>query len=465
MLLCSTTAQQKVERECFFVMVGKHASSDGSVLVAHNNDLSGTEASFLEKFDKDPFYSDSIYFPSGLSIPAFKQKNELLLVRIFEGFEEGDAAAINESMVSIGGGVALGRDRDTLAAKTDTLVTEGLTGGIRYYALQEATSARELVEIIGTNYTKYGVTYPSGIAIADTSEIWYMEAGGGKTWAAVRVPDTSCMVVANGYRIGNINFGDTTNFITSPRLLEFCKESMLVDSNATTLNFAKIFGGARENRFYDTRRVWRGISILDSNFVDDYDKMDFPMFIQPNKKVSVTNLFRILRDTYDKTQFSPDSTDGERLISSKKAVHTEVVQLNSRLPKEIGSILWCGLSVPKHTIYLPFYFGINFIPTNYSFGDEIEDPKSAFWQFKELSDNLYRMKQKNVNKFIPILRNFEKRVIANQKNLFRNFIELNKKSNGKAKEILSDYLFSLAKNASDIVRKMNKEIEKINLYK
>jgi len=462
-LFSSSIAQKKIEKECFMVMVGKRASSDGSVLIAHNNDLTGIEASLLEKISKDPSYNDSIYFSSGLFIPPLKQNNELLLVRTFEGFEEGDATAISESMVSIGGGVALGSDRDSLAAKIDTLVSEGLTGGIRYYALQQASSARELVKLIGSHYTKYGVTYPSGIAIADTSEIWYMESGGGRTWAAVRVPDTSCMVVANGYQIGKINFNDTLHFLTSPKLLEFCKENNLVDSTSITINFAKVFGGGRENRFYDTRRVWRGISLLDSNYVGDYNRLEFPMFFQPNNKVSVNDLFRILRDTYGKTKFSPDSTSGERLISSRNTVHTEVVQLNGTLPKEIGSILWCGLSDPKHTVYLPFYFGIKEIPHKYSIGDEDEDLNSAFWQFKKLSDKLYNMKAEHYHKFVSILRSFEQRVLQNQQRIIKAFTEMNGKSFKKANEILNNYYTSLAKNANDVVSMLYKEILKLEL--
>ena len=68
-----------------------------------------------------------------------------------------------------------------------------------------AIHARQCVEYLGNMYTEYGVSYPSGVGIADSREIWYMEQGGGRTWAAVRVPDDCCLVAANGYRIGEID--------------------------------------------------------------------------------------------------------------------------------------------------------------------------------------------------------------------------------------------------------------------
>ena len=159
-------------------------------------------------------------------------------------------------------------------------------------------------------YTKYGVTYPSGVAVSDSSEIWYIEAGGGKMWAATRVPDSSVMVVANGYRIGTINFADTNNFMYSPELLDFCKKNSLIDSSSTKLNFADTFGRGRENRYYDTRRVWRGITLLNPDSSLSPDSKNFPMFIQPDKPVSLKKLKTILRDNYEGTVFSSDSGGG-----------------------------------------------------------------------------------------------------------------------------------------------------------
>ena len=39
--------------ECFLVLAGKKTTANGCTLVAHNNDLHGTEAALLRKFPKE----------------------------------------------------------------------------------------------------------------------------------------------------------------------------------------------------------------------------------------------------------------------------------------------------------------------------------------------------------------------------------------------------------------------------
>lgn len=65
------TSNPENERlECFLILAGKDTTSDGSVLLAHNNDLTGTEASLIEKYPRLKHkQGEYISFPSGLKIP------------------------------------------------------------------------------------------------------------------------------------------------------------------------------------------------------------------------------------------------------------------------------------------------------------------------------------------------------------------------------------------------------------
>ena len=453
-------SQNMTPPECFMLMVGKKASADGSVMIAHNNDLTGSEASLLEMVDST-VTADSLYFSTGLKIPAFKHNYKMLILRIVEGFSEGDAVAINENMVAIGGGVALGGDRDSITASSDTLISKGLTGGVRYHALRNVKSAREYVSLIGSLYTKYGVSYPSGISIADTSEIWYLESGGGKMWAAVRVPDDACMVVTNGYRIGKISFNDRNNFITSPGLPDFCRNNKLVDSMATTINFADIFGRGRENRTYDTRRVWRGISLLNDSLNFSPDDKTFPMFIKPKQKLTPAKLFSILRDQYENTPYSPDSVKGERLICSSKTVHSDVIQLKANELNDIGVVLWTGLSNPKYTVYLPFYFGINEIPFAYKKGGYTFDARSAFWSFKDLGEKIEKMDSKHQKSITAKLRTFENRIIRSQEKTLGKYQQFRGRDPKTAADFLTKYLESLSESTMKIVKIITSDLEKV----
>lgn len=254
--------------------------------------------------------NEKIIFSSGLEILQVKETFEWMVLQIYSGFAEGDAVAVNEYQVAIAGGVALGNDRNEQAKKAGPLIKKGLTGGIRYVALQRAKNARECVGILGKMYSEYGITYPSGVEIADPNEIWYIEPGGGHTWAAIRIPNDSYWIGANGYRIGEIDVNDKENVVTSPNLLEFVKEKGLWNPKEGPFNFAKAFGGGRENRYYDTRRVWSGIRHLSPSLNFSQEVLDFPNFLKPDNKLTVQKIIEVLRDRYERTEFAVTLKDG-----------------------------------------------------------------------------------------------------------------------------------------------------------
>lgn len=441
------------DRECYMILAGKDATTDGSVLVAHNNDLTGTEISFCEKIPKQKHASeDSIRFSNGLTIPNASFSCEWMVLRIRNGYKEGDAVAVNEYQVAIAGGVSLISDRNVKARMADPLVKNGLPGGVRYIALQQTKTARQCVELIGDLYNKYGVAYPSGVGIADPNEIWYLETGGGSTWAAVRVPDSCYWVQANGYRIGNINIDDTANVITSPGLPDFCKKKGLWDPGMGSFNFRKAFGGrvySSKNPFYNSRREWRGISILSPSLNPDPEGRDFQMFFKPDEKINVEKLFSILRDHYQGTKFDgypvTGESPGERMIASSKCVHTDVIQLRGELTVEIGAIIWTGLSRPFATPYVPFYFGINKIPEVYS--GIREDKKTAFSVFRRLSDLVIGKYSERIDIVLPRWKKFEKINLTLQPSVEDRAIKLYNKDPEDAGKFLTDYTTGLCMNA------------------
>ena len=455
------------QQECFLLMVGKDASTNGQVLLAHNNDLSGTEASMLikvsvnEKINILPDSSDS-----------FNKRYEMLVLQTNIGFAEGDAVALNQHGVAIAGGLALKRDRNSNAEKIDPLVQSGLGGGVRYYALQHAKTARECVKIIGKCYNEFGIKYPSGVGVADTNEIWYMEVGGGHSWAAVRIPNDCYFVGANSYRIGKIDFNDTANFICSPNLIDICEEYDLWDKSIRGFNFRDFFGnGVKEkmgNNYYNTRRLWRAIDILNPSIQLSSEEDSFPLFNQPEEKIDLQNCFTVLRDYYSGTPFdifkNENLNNPERSIAVWKCVHTDVITLSPGKPVDYGSVLWTGLSSPFTAIYTPIYFGSKTIPSRFDLAPTDFDNNSAFWIFKNLGDlckSEYPTKMKDWNE----LRNqFESNEIEKQEII----ISEAEKIKIKYPDQLSNYLenrseefaFKAMKLASDMIDSFKLKNEK-----
>jgi len=444
------------QKECFLLMVGKNASSNGQVLLAHNNDLSGIEASMLKRVPADEkidILPDSTF--------SFDQNYEMLVLQTNIGFAEGDAVAINKHGVAIAGGLALKRDRNSKARKLDPLVPSGLGGGVRYFALQHAKTARECVKIIGELYNEYGIKYPNGVGVADTSEIWYMEASGGRAWAAVRIPNDSYLVAANSYRISEINCKDTTNYICSPWLIALYEAYESGDESTRTFNFRDCFGnGVKEkmgNNYYNTRRVWRAVDILNPSMHVSSEQEEFPLFIKPEKKIGLQKCFSILRDCYSGTPFDilkKDNLDKpERSIAVWNCVHTNVITLSPGKPVDYGCVLWTGLSSPFTAVYTPVYFGSHSIPSGFDLAPSEFDVNSAFWVYKKLGDlsrSEYLLKMRD---WMELRNQFEEEEIKAQQGIISEAENVRNKNlkqlGGYLDKRSEEFAFKAVKLASD----------------
>ncbi len=442
------------DKECFMILAGRGVTEDGSVMLAHNNDLSGREKSALDIYPRrEHSPGEMVDFPSGLEIPQVHRTFRWMALRIEEGFSEGDAVAVNEYGVAVAGGVALGKDRNDAARKFDPLVEGGLTGGVRYIALQRSRTARECVKILGELYNRYGVTYPCGVGVADTSEVWYIESGGGHCWAAVRVPDSCCWVQANGYRIGKINPEDSVNVMTSPGLLRFCRETGLWDPDTGFFSFRDAFGGKywkeRKDKYYNSRRVWRGMDLLAPSMELSPERERYPMFLVPEVRVSLELLFEILRDHYQGTPFDgyPGNGrgSGERLIASPRCVHTDVIQLRPGMPVEVGAVMWSGLSMPQATIYVPFYSGIYSIPDGYACGRE--ECSRAFWIFRRVSRYLLSGYHQRLPDIAAPRRKLENEWLSRQAGMESRFLKIFNSDRSEGRRVMTGYVEELSDRA------------------
>lgn len=379
------------QQECFMVLMGKKATESGRVMLAHNNDLTGNEVSFVEiipaKYDSGFI---NVNYSTGLTIKLSARTYKVLIQRIEEGYEEGDAVAINEFGVVIAGGVALGSDRNQNAKLLVPLIPNGLPGGIRYDILARSKTARECVKILGETYSKYGVSYPSGIGIADSVEIWYIECGGGKQWAAIRIPDSCYWVQANGYRIGVIDTMDEESFLTSPGLFEFCSTNGIWNPQEGPFDFANVFGGGRSviegGLKYDRLRVWRAINLLSPSLGLKSDQNNLPKYLKPDKKITELDLFEVLRDFYEGTDYDKSlgdrSNETIRSIATWKGVHSSLIVITPSKPIATSTILWSGIGSSYITGFTPIPFGVTQLPSLYSFGGE----GSAFYKFSLLAE-------------------------------------------------------------------------------
>ncbi|MEA1896152.1 MAG: C69 family dipeptidase, partial [Bacteroidota bacterium] len=271
-------------------------------------------------------------------------------------------------------------------------------------------------------------------------------------------------VTANSYRIGNINFNDSLNFISSPGLQNYCKTKGLWNGRKT-FNFSLIFGGGRieksgSNR-YNTLRMWRAMNLLSPGQNISSELEYFPMFIKPDQRISLEILFSILRDYYNNTPYDIWAEENlnkpDRSIADWNCVHSSVISLNPGQEADYGSVIWTGLSTPYSAVYIPAYFGISTLPFEYKYAPEKADINSAFWTFKILGDSFRSNYPRDASEWIIIRNNFEKHLIVKHKKVVKEAAYLFQKDPEDCRNYLNQQIHSFVQQAFKIVRLESKD--------
>ncbi len=300
-------------------------------------------------------------------------------------------------------------------------------GALHYWTLmnltlQRARTAREAIDIIAGLVEEAGyASTGESFSIADPREAWYMEiigtgpGGHGAVWVALRVPDGYISAHANRSRIGTFPLDDPDNCLYSPNVISFAVEKGYYDTTSgRPFRFNEAYDVVTPAKLrYTASRVWsifrRCAPSLDlpPDFCRGVEGAEpYPLFIRPDKKLSVRDVMALMRDHYEGTPF--DMTRGvdagpfgtpnrwrpitwqvdsveyawERPISTQQTAYSFVSQARSWLPDPIGGVFWYGLDDTYTTCYVPLYCGINKIPASFATGDMRHFSwNSAWWVF------------------------------------------------------------------------------------
>jgi Dipeptidase len=182
---------------CFGIIAGSAATTDGCVLLAHNEDDSGDQMLNIYRFEPTESHYGYLWFE-------------------FPGLKSADAF-MNEYGVCIAS--------DMCASREDETVPGSVHYEIRTSAARHARSARDAVKIMGAMVERYGYSSTGrSYLVADRSEGWVCSIVRGKHWVAQRVPDDEIMVIPNYYVIGEVDLSDTENFMGSSDLIDYAVE-------------------------------------------------------------------------------------------------------------------------------------------------------------------------------------------------------------------------------------------------
>lgn len=231
-----------------------------------------------------------------------------------------------------------------------------------------------------------------------------------------------------------------------------------------------------KNKRYADTRVWSIFcrAAPSKNFSPDYHRAvegaePYPLWIKPDKKLSLADVFALMRDHYEGTPY--DMTKGinagsygtpnrwrpitwmvdsveygwERPISTQQTAFSFVSQSRSWLPDPVGGVLWYGLDDTYTSCYVPLYCGIDTVPKSFTVGSlKNFSWESAWWVFNFVANfaNLkYSYMVKDIQK---VQRELEGNFIKLQPSVEKTALELYETDPKLMTRYLTDYSITKA---------------------
>jgi dipeptidase len=359
--------QSKSETNCFTILVGRKASTDGSVFMAHNeDDLNDHNYVDLHKVPRIRHeIGEKQYFLYNTdSIPEVAETYAYFWITGSKYIEEqylnewGVAVTSNSSQSKVQNG-------------------NGRIGhNLRKIVIERARTAREAVRIAGSIVDTYGYASSGRVYfMVDPNEAWVFEVANGKHWIARRVPDDQVVIVPNYYIIDNFNKADTLNYLASPDIVEYAVMNGWYDPRTgKTFNFRKVYGHG--NRMDAVWNIDRKLAILNQLSDRQYKfNDDFPFSFKPKRKISLQALMTALQNHYEGLVFgnktgtphhpSNFGVKDPLTICNIYNDYSCVTQLRNWLPPEIGNVNWIAPRYPCIQPFIPWYCGISKISGNF----------------------------------------------------------------------------------------------------
>lgn len=390
---------------------------------------------------------------------------------------------MNEHQVAIGETTYGGRDE--LQHQNGAVVDYGT---LIYFGLQRAKTAREAILVFGDLVEKYGyASEGESFSISDANEVWILELIGkgdgqkGAVWVAMRIPDGYICGHANQARITQFPLNDPKNCLYSSDVITFARSKGWFDGKDSEFSFSDTYAPIT---FMGVRaceaRVWSMFNRVNTNVgqYEDYvmghvkiGKWGYalnrmPLWVKPDKKLSVHDAMELMRDHYEGTEmdmtkdigagpytcpyrwrpmnWKVDSVEyiNERATSTQQTGFVFVAQGRSWMPDPIGGIFWFGVDDTYTTVFNPMYCGITKVPETYAVGngDMLHySSTSAFWAFNWVANWAYTRYSYMIKDIQKVQRELENKFIVMTPAIDNAAMELWKTDKDLAIEYVTNY--------------------------
>lgn len=461
---------------CTNFIITKGASSDGSVLISYSADSHTLYGELYYKPAKD--------YPAGTMMDVYEWDTGKHLGKIPQVRHTFSVVGnINEHQVALGETTYGGREE--LFHQPGAVVDYG---SMMYIALQRAKSAREAIKVMTELVAEYGyASEGESISVSDPNEAWIFEIIGkgngqkGAVWVARRIPDGYICGHANQARITQFPLNDPENCVYSKDVITFARDKGWFDGKDEEFSFSDTyapvtFSGARACE----ARVWSMFNRVNKDMLPyedyamghlqkgkwGYTTNRMPLWIKPDRKISVHDVMELMRDHYEGTKmdmtkdvgagpyacpyrwrpmtWKVDSVDyiNERATSTQQTGFVFVAQSRSWLPDPVGGIIWFGVDDTYTTVFAPMYCGITKVPHSFAEGNGnmLEySPTSAFWTFNFVANWAYTRYSDMIKDIQPVQRSLELGYLEETSKIDKEASALYKTNPAKARALLTNY--------------------------
>ena len=480
---------------CTTIMVGRLASTDGSVMTSHSCD--GNYRTWLEIFPHkktdsvvmEPVYWNMLHSEAAWDMTKVIKKGEIPGVKETYSFLNTAYPCLNEKQLAIG--------ETTIYGREDLINKEGLfmIEELERIALQRCTTAREAIGLIGKLAEQYGYAdLAECITIADPKEVWQLEiAGSGKgkpsaIWCAQRVPDDHVGICANIPRISDIDFKNSEYFMYSTDIQSVAKKLGYWDGKEP-FKFWKIINGKKPFAI----REYYVLSTLAPSLNLSFEAEELPFSVKPEKKLSPRDVMKYFSETYEGTQWDmtknlfvtvkekdkdgvevekkvkspvvnnwmsndfrtllneikPGIIERQRTIAITGCSYSHVIQCRSWLPDEVGAIAWFSFDNPGQSPRIPIFSGVINLPSSFSLcGQPRYTTDAAIWSFREANRLATVNWSKGRTLLEPAIEEFEDKAFDELPAVEQKVVELVKAGkNEEARKFVTSYTNSFAGSA------------------
>lgn len=492
-------------QSCTSIMVGKRASTDGSVITSHTCD--GRYRTWMTIEPAQDYRQGSLHtVRKGTMHTSFRDDTTGVRVagtipQVSHTYAYLNTAypCLNEKQLAIG---------ETTFGGPDTLQNEAgmfMIEELERVALMRCDNAREAIRLIGDLIKTYG--YGDGgecITIADKNEVWQMEILGegpdriGGVWAAQRIPDDHVGVSANIPRIGKLQRGNKEYFMCSDNIEQVAKRYGLWDGEGEFV-FWKAFNASYANGKNFREREFFILNSLAPSLELSMDMEELPFSVRPDQNVDVSDVMQLLRSTYEGTEMDmcrnlktvvqrrqkdgtvvsdtivspianpwmggnmqgtlnmlkPGTVDFKRTVSVAWCSYSFVAQLRDWLPDEVGGVCWMAVDNPGQSPRVPIFCGTSRLPKAYDVcGQKKYNDNAVLWQYRKANKLATVAWQRTKDEMMKVVLESERKAIGGLKELEREIKTLKGREDEdfdpsrQIANLLNDYTYRVYDNTT-----------------